>query len=179
MVNEKWKDIKGYEGQYQVSNLGRVRSIDCIREFQGRWGKTMRRHKGIVKKLKRLSNGYFVVGLGHSSTALVARLVASAFIRQPLVNEEVNHKDGIKAHNSVDNLEWVTKSENQRHRYDTLRAMPDRQIVGLLAYQRERAKPIDEKLSESLLRSDLLLKEIRDITGVSIATISRRRRALQ
>ena len=97
---EIWKDIKGYEGLYQVSNLGRVR----------------RRSK--LLHLNTNTHGYKHITLSKDNvqkTAVVHRLVASAFIENPLGLPQINHKDGDKSNNSVSNLEWVTQKENNRH----------------------------------------------------------------
>ena len=97
---EIWKDIKGYEGLYQVSSLGRVkRRNKLLRLNTNTYGyKHVTLSKGNVKK-----------------TAVVHRLVASAFIENPLGLPQINHKDGNKSNNAVSNLEWVTPKENNRH----------------------------------------------------------------
>ena len=79
--------------------------------------------KGQNKKLKNHQKGYSVVVLNHNENVLVHRLVANTFLGNAPCGHEVNHKDGNKQNNSVENLEWVTKSENQRHRYLKLKAM--------------------------------------------------------
>jgi hypothetical protein len=97
---EIWKDIRGYEGLYRVSNLGRVRS------------KTKLLH------LNTNTYGYKHVTLSKGNvqkTVLVHRLVASAFIENPIGLPQINHKDGDKRNNTVGNLEWVTQGENNRH----------------------------------------------------------------
>ena len=109
---EVWKDIAGYEGLYQVSNYGRVLSINFGKRSQKLSGKQR------VLKASKSSSGYFHVQLykdKKSSTKLVHVLVASAFLPKPNGDREVNHIDGNKANNYAYNLEWVTKSENARH----------------------------------------------------------------
>ena len=100
-MNEEWRDIEGYEGLYQVSNLGRVRSLNC------------RGHKGCIGILTpRLDGkGYEMVALykeGKARNTKVHRLVAQAFIPNPNNYPQVNHKDENKINNNVSNLEWCT-----------------------------------------------------------------------
>jgi hypothetical protein len=106
---EIWKDIKHYEGFYQVSNLGNVRSVP---------------RNGTVKYYKILKpnnvKGYYQVTLqkkGKKKIYKVHRLVAKTFIKNTYNKREVNHIDGNKLNNVVTNLEWVTSSENQIHAF--------------------------------------------------------------
>lgn len=116
-MSEVWKDIVGYEGYYQVSNRGRVRSLGFL--INNRGGST-RYKPGRIRKLSNHSNGYKFVKLFNAEQCYIHRLVLSTF--RPLDNMdalEVNHKDGDKTNNNLDNLEWVTHRENQQHSYDT------------------------------------------------------------
>ena len=103
LPGEIWKDIKGYEGLYQVSNKGRVKSF----------------HRKKIKLLKRHDfRNYYAVRLykdGIIENFLVHRLVAEFFIPNPQNKPQVNHKDGNKLNNCVENLEWVTIQENLLH----------------------------------------------------------------
>lgn len=106
VVDEMWKPVKGYEGLYEVSNMGRI--------------------KGLVRnkiKTYRVSNwGYCQVVLSKNSVQqikLVHRLVAEAFIQNTNNLQQVNHKDGNKHNNCVENLEWCTASENMKHAWKT------------------------------------------------------------
>ena len=108
---EIWKDIEGYEGAYQVSNLGNVRSLNY-------------NNTGKVKNLKKqvTKRGRYVVGLsinGKSKTLSVSRLVAHAFIPNPNNNPQINHIDYNPKNNNVNNLEWCTNEENQAHAWGT------------------------------------------------------------
>jgi hypothetical protein len=108
MDKEQFKDIKGYEGSYQVSNYGKIKSFK-------------RNPAGDILKLKKNRLGYMEVSLndsGKARTFLVHRLVASAFIDKIEGKPDVNHIDGDKSNNNVENLEWCTKSENSRHAYN-------------------------------------------------------------
>lgn len=107
---EIWKDINGYEGYYQVSNQGNVRSLD---RFDG-----VHDRQGTIIKPSLKQNGYLQVGLRKHSVRKwfgVHRLVAIHFIENPDNKPQVNHVDGNKLNNTVENLEWVTEKENQNH----------------------------------------------------------------
>jgi len=116
MDNEEWRDIEGYEGIYQVSNHGRVKS-------ETRW--RANGTNGYIQKESILDqrfkhNRYGKVTLYKSGTkvdALVHRLVAAAFIPNPEKKPQINHKDNVSSNNNVNNLEWVTISENAKHAY--------------------------------------------------------------
>lgn len=106
-MKELWKDIPGYEGLYQVSDIGRVKSLNYARQ-----------HRENIKSLQVKPNGYVKVDLRHNgrlSSRNVHRLVAEVFIPNPNNKSDVNHIDGDKLNNCTDNLEWVTRSENMEH----------------------------------------------------------------
>jgi len=113
MTIEIWKDIEGYEDLYQVSNIGRVRSLD--RDVPYRCG-SFRHIKGVIKKpYYNTVNGYVYVHLqkeGKDKSCSIHRLVASAFIPNPDSKAEVNHIDFDKTNNHVENLEWTSPKEN-------------------------------------------------------------------
>ena len=112
-MDEIWKAIDGYPF-YEVSNLGRVRSLDRI--VQGRGFLKEVFQAGRILKLASCSNGYLAVLLGKGNRKLVHRLVAAAFVDgdQSLT---VNHKDLVRSNNLATNLEWKTMSDNHRHSY--------------------------------------------------------------
>lgn len=111
---EKWKDVVGYEGIYQVSDLGRVRSLDRKTNYGRRC-----RGKMLSPAPGGRSGGYRSVQLfdldGKGTRRYVHQLVAWAFIGAPLDGQQVNHIDEDPANNRADNLEWVTASENINH----------------------------------------------------------------
>lgn len=115
LLFEKWKDIVGYEGYYQISNFGRVKSLD----------RNETNVNGITRKLKGSLKGTFISNYGYVLVTLskncknmayaVHRLVAEAFILHPNYLDEVNHKDRNKKNNFLSNLEWCTSRENTHH----------------------------------------------------------------
>lgn len=115
-MKETWCDVFGYEGLYQVSNLGRVKALEK-RIDSGKCHRTWKEHF-LAFAIDR--KGYFRVSLsknGCSKTYKVHRLVAEAFIPNPNLLPQVNHIDGNKENNVVDNLEWCSQSENMLHAY--------------------------------------------------------------
>lgn len=107
--DEEWRDIVGYEGLYQISNKGRVRSLNYRQKQEAH-----------ILKLSFNKKGYLMAGLtknGHLKTIVVHGLVAKTFIPNPYNLPQINHKDEVKTNNVVDNLEWCTNQYN--HDYGT------------------------------------------------------------
>lgn len=98
---EVWKDVKGYEGEYQVSSLGRVKSF-------------VRYPEGVILVNQVMPNGYVRVGL-RGKAKYIHRLVAEAFIPNPSNKPQVNHIDEDKENNTLSNLEWTTVKDNLNH----------------------------------------------------------------
>ena len=110
MKSENWVDINGYEGKYQVSDMGNVRSTN-----QGQ-------HHDKVLTERLGTHGYNRASLSSGGIVReyrVHRLVAQAFIDNPDGKENINHINGIRNDNRVSNIEWCTKSENAIHAYET------------------------------------------------------------
>lgn len=102
-MNEVWKIIPGYDAQYKISNLGRIRGLKILKIFYGK-------------------DGYGHVHLcrhGRVKGFLVHRLVLTVFLRPPIEGEQAMHLDNNKRNNYLDNLKWGSQSENMRHSYAT------------------------------------------------------------
>lgn len=119
--NEEWRDVVGYEGLYQVSNLGRVKSLPASSKQKG----------GVLKPWK-VGGGYLVIQLNDSGRKdrrkrrYVHDLVAEAFIGAKPKGLTCNHKDGCKENNSWANLEYCTQKENNLHAFRVLHRKPVR-----------------------------------------------------
>lgn len=155
---EEWRPAPGYVGRYEVSNLGRVRSLDAIVRF----GSTRRPVKGRVLSTRCLSNGYPSCNL-FGRAVRVHRLVAEAFLGpSPMGREQVNHKDCDKKNSSAENLEWSSSLENMRHARDNGR------------FDAGQHHPAGEEHRQSKLSAQMVyaILSLRS-EGVSVAILSR------
>ena len=115
MIEEIWRPIDGYEGFYEVSNMGFIRSLD---RFVSNGSDHKRLRKGKIIKMWQNSKGYMRCQLSYNNDKkfyLVHRLVADAFIPKVDGLSEINHKDEDKTNNSVDNLEWCDRKYNNNY----------------------------------------------------------------
>lgn len=137
-MEEIWKDINGYEGLYQVSTLGRVRSYD----YEVTWvhpvsgAVVTQTRKGRIRTIRKGSGGYSMVVIKNKGL-LVHRLVAEAFIPNPDNLPQVNHKNEVKSDNRVENLEWCTQKYNINYGTGTERSTEGR------AYRRKAVVQMD------------------------------------
>ena len=169
-MDEHWKPVEGYEGLYEVSSLGLVRSIDRIVTALCRWGTpTNRTYKG--KDIARFhdSHGYPCVGLskeGKVTQYLLHRLVAQAFLPNPNDFPVVMHLDDCPDNACVSNLRWGTKQDNEDDK-----VIKGRQSLGS---RNGRAKLTEGCVSEirDALRSGLTQKGLADTFGVCQQTIN-------
>jgi hypothetical protein len=114
---EEWRAVPGFEGLYEVSDQGRVRSLDRTIECIGRWGGLVaKRHRGRILKPASGEGGHLWVGLGRDHRDFVHRLVLTAFVRDRRDDEESRHLDGNPANNRLENLAWGTRLENMADR---------------------------------------------------------------
>lgn len=131
---EEWKDIENYEGLYQISNLGRVKSLNY-------------NHTGKERLLKPGNNrcGYLYVNLwknGKVKKMTVHRLVAQAFLENPTNLPEVNHIDENKENNKVENLEWCDRKYNMNH--GTRNERVSKSMIGKLINRKDQSIQIDQ-----------------------------------
>lgn len=169
MEEETWRDIEGYEGFYQISNDGKVKSLGRVAECgPGRF-----RHSHDRLLSTKTSSGYCMAYLyrnGDREAVLVHRLVAIAFIPNPDNKPFINHKNGIKDDNRVENLEWCTSSENVRHALNKGLKTP---AMGERVNTSKLTSSDVVKINELLKTTTLLHREIADLFGVDKGSISK------
>lgn len=166
MSREIWKDVDEYEGIYQVSSHGRVKRVA---PGPSTW-------PGRLLKPGRNTYGYLHVSLyrdGKEQTVAVHRLVAEAFLERPSPgHNEVNHKNGDKTDNRVENLEWVTCSENHRHAHRVLGrrcVVPD--LRGEQHANSKLTRRAVRQIRELYATGEYMQKELAEMFGVSRAAI--------
>lgn len=153
---EIWRDIKGFEGLYKVSNLGNVKRVN----------------KDVYLGLFKTKKGYITTSLSKSGKVCskrVHRLVAEAFIPNPKHKAEVNHKNGIRNDNRVENLEWCTSSENNLHKYRILKAKPV--ALGRLGQKDKKTRIILQIKDGKIIFEFYGGKEAERITGINNSQI--------
>ena len=158
LSDEVWKDIPCYEGIYQASNLGRIRSTEGKTTYSRKHG--VRHWKSRVLKPKVDNQSSQRVSLwkeGKRKDLLVHRLVAATFLGKPPKNYTVNHKDGNRLNNCIDNLEWISLADNIRHGFE----------AGLYSSQKSVVLKIDNNAVEfrSMAQVDVFLNRAKGYTS--------------
>lgn len=168
-MEETWKNIDGHEGRYQVSNLGRVKTLERTVSF----GRSYRVIKEKVLTPSIGTTGYFEIKPckeGRHETRKIHRLVANAFIDNIYNKPQVNHIDGNKLNNKVENLEWVTKSENAIHAYKTgLVVRPQGELNRRSILRESQVIEIKDKISKGGKVSDLCVEY--NVNSSTVASI--------
>ena len=160
-MNEQWSDIYGFEGLYQISNFGQLKSVDRVVYINHPTKPYYRNIKGRILTPNKDKDGYLVYTLTNGElekNMKIHRLVATAFVENSYGYEQVNHIDGNKANNTVENLEWCNNLYNQIHAYK----------IGL-----KRTQPIAqvEINTYKIIKIFPSLPSIRDSLDVDLSTI--------
>ena len=148
-MKEYWVPITGYEGWYEISTAGRIRSVDRVVKFKN--GKGSRHYKGQILKF-RYHNGYAMVNLNKNKVMkehYVHRLVIENFTLHPKRKPWVNHKNGVKSDNSITNLEWCTPSENNIHAVKM--GIRRDNVSGLLSYNNSRKRAVGMVVDDEVI----------------------------
>jgi hypothetical protein len=173
-MKEVWKDVPGYEGMYQASNTGKIKSLTRI--VNSSYGSKMR-ITGKIKKLCQKPNGYVYVGLsknGETRSYRVHRLIAMAFIENKSNLSDVNHKNGKKNDNRLSNLEWCSPSQNSIHAYEmNLRKSPN-YWEGKFGALHNLSKAVEMRSKEGIIiKTFASIREAERITGIANQNITK------
>jgi len=173
-MQEVWKDIKEYEGRYQISNLAMVKSVQRIKANAR--GKYMANER--LLKTNISSSGYYRIVFKLNDkykTYFLHRLLAIAFIPNPENKPFINHKDGNKLNNSLENLEWCTMSENRQHAYNTgLQNPTSGEIHGMCKLTENQVIDIRKRINNGEMNNEI--SKIYNVSHTLISKIKNRNR---
>lgn len=155
-MQEIWKDVVGCEGIFIVSSIGTIKNLI--------------KSKVVIQKKDR--QGYLRIAsrIGKNKTCSAHRIVAFAFIPNPMNKPQINHINGIKDDNRVENLEWATSHENLIHAFKT--GLKVSATLGKFGSDNPKSKPISQyKLDGTFIESFLCVKDANEKTGINITNI--------
>lgn len=167
-INPKWKDIVGYENEYQINQFGEIRTLKDSPKLK---------KYDVLKPQISKRNGYVYQMLyknGKEKLLRVHRLVAMAFLPNPNNLPQVNHKDGNKQNNSVDNLEWCEQSDNMKHAYKNGLQIPsENQRKAIINTNKLKQKKVCQIKDGEVINTFSGISEASRQTKISISCISR------
>ena len=170
---EIWKDIKGFEGLYQVSNTGKVRSLDREITKPNKYGEVQNfKLKGKELRFNDNGKGYLSVQLGRGNRKYVHRLVAEAFVDNPNNSPSINHIDNNTKNNKASNVEWVTQQENIQHKVKQGRQHKGEKIPST------KLNENDVREIKKLLKEGVPQSKIAEMYGVTQTPISKIKRGV-
>ena len=167
-IQTKWKDIVGYENEYQINQFGEIRTLKDSPKLK---------KYDVLKPQISKRNGYVYQMLyknGKEKLLRVHRLVAMAFLPNPNNLPQVNHKDGNKQNNSVDNLEWCEQSDNMKHAYKNGLQIPsENQRKAIINTNKLKQKKVCQIKDGEIINTFSGISEASRQTKISISCISR------
>ena len=167
-IKPKWKDIIGYENEYQINQFGEIRTLKDSPKLK---------KYDVLKPQISKRNGYVYQMLyknGKEKLLRVHRLVAMAFLPNPNNLPQVNHKDGNKQNNSVDNLEWCEQSDNMKHAYKNGLQIPsENQRKAIINTNKLKQKKVCQIKDGEVINTFSGISEASRQTKISISCISR------
>ena len=182
-MKEVWKDIEGYEGLYQISSMGRVKSLPKTSLIQTKYSYYYRATKEMILKADKDKYGYEGISIssgGIKKRFTMHRLVAKAFISNPNNYTQINHKDENKLNNCVDNLEWCTVKYNNNYGAHNIKI--SQKLKGKKISDAHKQKIIEsrvctpvfqlDKRSGTIIKEYASMKEAEMQTGIFRSAIS-------
>lgn len=167
-MREIWRDIKGYENEYQVNQYGEIRTLK---------DSSVCKANTILKPQISKRNGYVYQMLwknGKAKLFRVHRIVASAFVDNPNNYKQVNHIDGNKTNNNAENLEWCSQSQNMKHAYKNKLQVPsEKQRKAIINSNKLKQKKVCQIKDGKIINIFSGISEASRQTKISISCISR------